>query len=230
MKGEIRVDGNVVSSAEFLADLPKNPKSHERVSDRARRSCTLAACHGSSGKSRRTGSAAAVEIVNQPQLPDAGGGHGGPTIDEIEPNDGDDVATPLSIGGSARGKIEPETDADHYRLDVDKPGNLQVTLTAVDADLVLEIEDGGGTVIARSDRGGPRIREGIPNLGVTPGRYTAVVRAAPKKKPAKPPRGRKAPPPETAKPAPVYELTAQLVTPPANSEREPDDDRGRRTT
>ncbi|MDB4953457.1 MAG: peptidase domain protein [Myxococcales bacterium] len=190
-------------------------------------SLLVAACHGSSGTTKRTGSAAAVEIVNQPMLPDAGGGHGGPKIDEIEPNDGDEVATPLALGGTARGKVEPETDVDHFRIDVDKPGNLSVSLSAVDADLVLEVEDATGTVIAKSDRGAVRVREGVPNLGVTPGRYTAVVRLAPaKKKPGKPVKQKRPPPVEPAKPAPTYELTAQLVPPPANSEHEPDDDRG----
>ncbi len=160
--------------------------------------------------------------MTQAQLPDAGGRGAGPTTDEIEPNDGDDVATPLPLGGTVRGRIDPETDVDHYRLDVDKAGALSVMVSGIDGvDLVLEIEDAGGTVIAKSDRGGVRVKEGVPNLGVTPGRYTAVVRAAPKKKP----RSKKAEP-EPPKPAPVYELTAQLVTAGPNAEHEPDDDRG----
>jgi hypothetical protein len=79
-------------------------------------------------------------------------------------------------------------------------------------------------VLARSARGGTRVVEGVPNLGVTPGRYTAVVRAAAKKKPATH-HGRK-PAAEPQKPAPVYELGAQLVTAPPGAEHEPDDDRG----
>lgn len=180
------------------------------------------ACRGGGTKSHRVGSAAPVEIVNEVKTPDAG--HAG-AIDEVEPNDADEVATPLPLGGTLRGKIEPDTDVDHVRLDVDKPGSLQVTLTGVEGqDLVLEIEDAGGNVIARSDRGGARVKEGIPNLGVTPGRYTLVVRQAPKKKPPAR-RGRAAPEP-AAPPAAVYELTAQLVTPPKGQEIEPDDDRG----
>jgi hypothetical protein len=160
-------------------------------------------------------------------LPDAGGGHGGPTADEIEPNDGDDVATPLSLGGAARGKVEPDTDVDHFRIDVDKPGVLAVSLSAVDADLLLEVEDASGTVIAKSDRGAARVKEGVPNLGVTPGHYTVVVKLAPpKKKPGKPVKPKRPPPPEPTKPAPTYELTTQLVTPAGNAEHEPDDDRG----
>ena len=185
----------------------------------------LVACHGRGSKSHRTGSGAPVELVTEVKGPDAGQAG---SIDEVEPNDADEVATPLALGGTLRGKIEPETDVDHIHLDVDRPGVLQVMLTGVEGqDLVLEVEDAGGNVIARSDRGGVRIKEGIPNLGVTPGRYSLVVRAAPKKKPARPVRRGRRPEPEAPPPpAPVYELTAQLITPPKGSEVEPDDDRG----
>ncbi len=184
----------------------------------------VSACRGGGTKSHRTGSAAPVEIVNEVKPPDAG--HAG-TIDEVEPNDADEVATPLPLATSRtlRGKIEPEADVDHVRIDVDKPGSLQVMLTGVEGqDLVLEVEDAGGIVIARSDRGGSRVKEGIPNLGVTPGRYTLVVRQVPKKKPPTR-RGRAAPEPAPA-PAAVYELSAQLVAPVKGQEIEPDDDRG----
>jgi len=153
-----------------------------------------AGCHGGGSKSHRTGSGAPVELVTEVRPPDAG--HAGST-DEVEPNDADEVATPLPLGGTLRGKIEPETDVDHVRLDVDKAGILQVILSGVEGqDLVLEVEDAGGTVIARSDRGGVRVKEGIPNLGVTAGRYTLVVRQAPKKKVVK--RGRAPEPPSSA--------------------------------
>jgi hypothetical protein len=179
-----------------------------------------AGCRGGGGKAHRTGSGAPVELVTEVKPPDAG--RIGAT-DEIEPNDADEVATPLPLGGTLRGKIEPETDVDHIRLDIDKPGVLAVMLSGVDSqDLVLEVEDSGGTVVARSDRGGARTKEGIPNLGVTAGRYTLVVRQAPKKKVVKRGRAQEPPPP----PPPVYELTAQLVTPPKGQETEPDDDRG----
>ncbi len=184
----------------------------------------LAACRGSSTKTKRTGSAAPVEVVAEPQLPDAGGGPG-PNIDEIEPNDGDEVATPLALGGTARGKIEPDSDADYYRLVIEQPGVLAVSLTGVEGmDLQLELADASGAVLAKSDRGGARIKEGLPNAGVTPGRYTLIVKQV-KKKPARSRRRKKEPEPASA-PAPVYELTAQLVDTPKGGEREPDDDRG----
>jgi hypothetical protein len=182
----------------------------------------LAACHGGGPKSHRTGSGAPVELVNEVKSLD--GGKPG-TTDEVEPNDADEVATPLPLGGTLRGKIEPENDVDHVRLELDKPGVLSVLLSGIDGqDLVLELEDAGGTVIARSDRGGARTKEGFPNLGVTAGRYTLVVHQAPKPKPKK--RRRSRAPEPAAPPAAVYELTAQLVTPPKGQEIEPDDDRG----
>ena len=186
----------------------------------------VAACRGGSTKTKRTGSAAPVEVINEPQLADAGRVAGAST-DESEPNDGDEVATPMALGGTARGKIDPETDADYYHVNVDQAGVLAVSLTGIDGmDLQLELADGSGTVLAKSDRGGAKVKEGIPNLGVTAGRYTLIVRQV-KKKPVKPAKGKKAPDPEPAPAAvPVYEVSAQLVDAGKGGEREPDDDRG----
>jgi hypothetical protein len=187
----------------------------------------VAACHGSDKpRSSRGSGVSPVEVVNQPQFPDAGGRGSGASGDEIEPNDGDDVATPFPLDSTMRGKLDTETDVDHFRIDVDKAGALSLMVNAVDADLVVELEDGNGAMVARSDRGGVRVREGIPNFGVVPGRYTAVVKAAVKRK-AKPPKGRdgKAPAPAD-KPAVAYELTSALIPIPPNTEHEPDEDRG----
>lgn len=195
----------------------------------------LVACRGSNATTKRTGSAAPVEVVNTPQLTDAGHGPGS-SADEIEPNDGDEVATPMALGGTARGKIDPETDVDYYHLQVDKPGVLQVMLSAVDGqDLSVEIADNAGNTLAKSDRGGVRVKEGLPNVGVTAGRYTLIVKAIKKKaaKPARPAKGQKgakgAPEPEAAAPAapvPVYELSTQMIDRGKGGEWEPDDDRG----
>ena len=212
----------------------------------------LAACGNSSGPAgaHRTGSAAPVELVQAPVFSDAATPAGKPspgaTTDETEPNDGVDTATPLPLGGTVRGRIATDGDVDEYRIDVTSAGALAVMVSAVDGmDLTLEIIDDSGDSIARSDRGGVRAVEGVPNLGVSPGRYTAIVRAKkppppPKPKPAKPAKPAKppkkgAPPPEPAPvadtqppagPAPVYEITASLSQPAAGAEREPDDDRG----
>jgi hypothetical protein len=189
---------------------------------------SLGACRGGNAKTKRTGSAAPVEVITEPQLTDAGRGPG-PNADEIEPNDGDEVATPMSLGGTARGKIDPENDADYFHLTIDKPGVLAVVLSGVDGmDLSVELADASGVTVARSDRGAARSKEGLPNVGVTAGRYTLIVKQV-KKKAAKPAKGKKgAPPPEPAPAAavPVYELSAQLVDPGKGGEREPDDDRG----
>jgi hypothetical protein len=197
----------------------------------------LAAC----GKNRqkRAGDAAPVEVVSQPVLGDAGAGSAARS-DEIEPNDGEDVATLLPLGGTLRGRVDPESDADYYRVDVAEGGALGIELTAVEGmDLTLEVLDAGGTSLARSDRGAAKAREGVPNLGVAPGRYTAVVRA--KKIPVKPQPAPKKPkkgaPAATAGAGsgggsaapvnvPVYEITAKVGAWTAGAEREPDDDRG----
>ncbi|HEX5060263.1 MAG TPA: hypothetical protein VFV99_12935 [Kofleriaceae bacterium] len=191
----------------------------------------VVACRGGGTKTKRTGSAAPVQVIDEPQLLDAGHGPG-PNADEIEPNDGDEVATPMSIGGTARGKIDPETDVDYYHLTIDKPGVLQVTLSPVEGmDLSLELADASATTIAKSDRGAARVKEGLPNVGVTPGRYTLIVKQVKKKpaKPAKPAKGRKAPeqePPSAPVAVPVYELSTQMIDPGKGGEHEPDDDRG----
>ncbi len=218
-----------------------------------------AACGNGGGSApHRTGSGAPVELIAAPVFPAASVGSNGKPLpgaasDEIEPNDGVDTATPLALGGTVRGRIEPaEGDVDHYRIDVATPGALAVMVSGADGvDLTLEIVDASGETVARSDRGGARVVEGVPNLGVVPGRYTAIVRAKkpppvkakPVKPPPKAPKGRApkkgAPPPppsadpgptiETtppAVPAPVYEITANLSPPAAGAEREPDDDRG----
>lgn len=184
----------------------------------------LVAC--SEKKQKRAGGAAPVVIVPTPVFD--GGAPSGTTADEIEPNDASDVATPLAVGGTARGKIDPEADVDYFRIDVAQAGALTVLTNLVDADLSLDIEDAGGTVIARSERGGVRVREGVPNLGVQPGRYTAIVRKkpAPPKKPAKPKKGAPPPPPPPPAAAVSYEISATLAPVAANAEREPDDDRG----
>ena len=190
-----------------------------------------ASCGGRE-RQKRTHDAAPVEEIARPALADAGQGV---ATDEVEPNDGAEVATALALGATGRGRIEAtpaaETDTDVFALDVVETGALAIELAGVDGvDLVLEVTDAGGTVLARSDRGAARIREGVPNLGVTPGRYLAVVRG--KKAPAPPTNKRKKPAAlvdagvAPAAPAPVYELSARMVPAVAGTEREPDGDRG----
>jgi hypothetical protein len=183
---------------------------------------------GKKKRQARTGDAAPVELVSVAALGDAGVAKPG-EAEEREPNDGADVATPLPPGTAARGRIEPDTDVDYYRIDVAQAGALSVQLAAVTGvDLTLDLEDAAGTPLARSDRGAAGVSEGVPNLGVTPGRYTAIVRkkALPAKKPVRPKKS--APPPPEPPPgsAPLYQITAQVAPVAKNAEREPDDDRG----
>ena len=183
----------------------------------------VGAC-GNKARQKRSGDAAPVEVVTQPMLVDAAGAA---TIDEIEPNDGEDVATSLALGATVRGRIEPDTDVDQYKLEVGEAGALAVDVPGSDGvDLVVELADQAGTVIAKSDRGGVRVREGVPNAGVTPGRYLVVVKAKKLPAPKKPAKGKAPPDAAPAKSAPVYELTAKLVPAAPGAEREPDDDRG----
>jgi hypothetical protein len=194
---------------------------------------TAAGGCGKKSTHKRPGDARAVEVITAPALPDSGVAGGAPS-EEIEPNDGDDVATVLGLGATVRGKIDPDGDVDHYRIDVTEAGVLSVMVDGQDAlDVQLEIDDASGTPLVRSDRGGPRIREGVPNLGVTPGRYIAVVQAkkpppakpVAKKKPSK--KGPPPPPPEPPKPiGGPYEISARMVAIAAGAEHEPDDDRG----
>ncbi len=212
----------------------------------------LAACKAST-RQKREGDAAPADIVAAPIYTDGGttshgGAAGGPTADEVEPNDGADTATPLTLGGGVRGTLGLDGDVDYFRLDVSEAGVLAITLPAVDADLAVELLDPSLKSIARSDRAGKRGEEGIPDVGVAPGRYTVVVRGkkppAVKVVPAKPPRTKRGKHPAKGKPADVgvppapvaapasampgvaYELTAALVTPAAGAEHEPNDDRG----
>jgi len=185
----------------------------------------LAACHGGGDKpapSAASGSAKPSQFEIVKEIADAGGAAAPQAGDEVEPNDGEDTATPLGDGATVRGKLDADGDVDFYKLDLRQAGALQLSLTAIEGfDLSLELEDASGAVLAKSDRGGVRIAEGLPNFGVQPGKYLAVVRG--KKPPVKLKKGQK-PPPDG--PSPVYELTAKLAQVAGNAEREPDDDRG----
>jgi hypothetical protein len=188
--------------------------------------CFTAAC-GNKKRQRRTTDAAPVEPISVPVFGD--GGAAG-AADEVEPNDNDDVAMPLPLGGTIHGRVDPEADADFYRIDVATAGALAIEVSAVDKmDLTLELHDASGNAVAKSDRGTAKIKEGMPNVGVSPGRYTAVVRSKKLVVKGKQPRPPKKPPAGAAPPSqPVlpYDITAQVSPVAANAEREPDDDRG----
>lgn len=185
---------------------------------------------GNKKRQTRSSDAPPVELVSVGALSDGGVAKAGET-EEREPNDGADVASQLAAGVTVRGRIDPDVDVDYYRIEVAQAGGLSVQLgPAAGADLTLEIEDAGGTQLARSDRGAANVSEGVPNLGVTPGRYTAIVRKKPTPAPKKQARTRKGAPAASAEPpaaaGPPYTITAQVAPFAKGGEREPDDDRG----
>jgi len=190
-----------------------------------------AACGGHEERAHRAGSAAPVELVAQPvYADDAGVGTTRVVTDEIEPDDTDDSAQALALPGAIHGKLDPgDSDVDRYRIDVPRAGQLRVFVADLDAPATLEIDDPAGAVVARDDRPGTRARIGVPNVGVTPGRYVAVVRGRPRAKSAHPPPHKRGVP-ETAPPVPAvaYTIAADLVAPEVNGEREPDVGCGRR--
>lgn len=152
---------------------------------------------------------------------------------EHEPNETAAEASSLAIPGGVQGVLDGEIDVDLYALEVAADGMLHLELSAVpELDLILEIRDAQGVVLARSDRGGAGIAEGIPNLGVSAGSYLAAVREF--VKPRKTPRTKKGARPPPVDAAPVgrqgpsapYRLSARIEPVQALAERERNDDLG----
>jgi hypothetical protein len=162
-------------------------------------------------------------------------------IEEVEPNGEPDQATPVALGtlsgmlSGVRGALDGETDSDVYQLNVERDGFLSARLSGVEnVDLLLEVLDAKGEVLAISDRGPAMTVEGVPNFHVTAGRYYVAVREFVKKrpkpkKPKKTKRGKKAAEPVVEGRqglSPVYELV--LGSWPKNQprqENEPNDNR-----
>jgi hypothetical protein len=159
--------------------------------------------------------------------------------DEKEPNDTAADATPVRPGTYVRGTLDGETDVDVYAVEVDS-GQLRATVSGIEGvDLVLELRDAQGAVLARSDRGPALTVEGIAGYGVSKGTYflavSEFVKPRKKPKPPKPAKGKKAAPvvdsgvdPQARLgPSPAYELTVEHAPAPADlHEAEPNDDTG----
>lgn len=131
------------------------------------------ACKGG-GKERirRSSDAGPVEEVTSTEQV----GRPKATVAEREPNERAAEANALPLDAVGRGRIDSPTDVDRYRVTVDKPGALTVTVSGLAAtDLVVELRDGADAVLARSDRGGVKISEGVGGYPVTPGAYDVVV-------------------------------------------------------
>ncbi|MBK9070319.1 MAG: hypothetical protein IPL79_04860 [Myxococcales bacterium] len=108
-----------------------------------------------------------------------------------EPNDTWEAATPLAVGEQAHDAMSAASDRDIFALAIDRPRVIAVTLSALaDADLVLEISDTSGTVLAIADTGPAGTVEGVPNLRLEPGRYAITVTEFVKKA-ARPRKGAK---------------------------------------
>ena len=91
---------------------------------------------------------------------------------ESEPNNELTQAAVLALGTGVRGTLDGEVDKDVYKVEVEKPGALKVHLSGIDkVDLVLELLDASGEVLAASDRGPAMTTEGIANFAVVEGNY-----------------------------------------------------------
>jgi hypothetical protein len=174
-----------------------------------------------------------VVIVEQP----AGGGTVGPIEPEKEPNDQRDQAPALPEPGGVKGALARPDDIDFFKIDAGAARQVSIRLTGPEADaggvdLVLELLDGDGKVVARSDRGPAGAIEGLPDAPLA-GKaiYFAAVsqlvkkgkKARKPKKPAKGPEGDAPPEPEPGGGAP-YQITIEPRVPGADDEVEPNDD------
>lgn len=141
--------------------------------------------------------------------------------DEVEPNDSNGQPGALEVPGGIRGALDGETDVDLYRLAIVEPGWLALEVSGIEGvDLILELRDGAGASLARSDRGPARTIEGVPNYRVEKGSYLVAVSEFVKKR-SKSKRG-KGDQGRTG-PSPGYELSATLASgePEPYHEREP---------
>jgi len=188
----------------------------------------LAGCGKSDDKRVRRNRDAGVAVTT----PDKSGTGRAAAGEEREPNPSEAEATPLPLGHYLQGTLDGETDVDVFRVTVPGPGQLRAALTGIEeVDLVLELRDQAGTVLAKSDRGPALIGEGLPGFGVVAGDYFLAVRefVKPRKKPKKP---KKAPAVDAAPAGRLgashpYELAVELFErPPELHEIEPNDDRG----
>lgn len=131
---------------------------------------------------RRSTDAGPVEEVTSTEQPERRKA----TVAEREPNDRPAEAGALPFDAIGRGRMDGPGDVDRYRVKVEQPGALTVTVSGLaTVDLIVELHDAAGAVLAKSDRGGAKISEGIGGYPVTAGSYDVVVRAFEKPSKAK---------------------------------------------
>ncbi len=147
-------------------------------------SLALGGCKGGDKgpRLRRSSDAGPVEEVSTSEQP----ARRKASVAEREPNDGAGQAGALPLDAVGRGRLDAPGDVDRYRVTVEKPGALTVTVSALEqADLIVELRDSADAVLAKSDRGGAKVAEGIGGYPVTAGTYDVVVRAFEKPSKAK---------------------------------------------
>jgi hypothetical protein len=170
-----------------------------------------------------------VVIVDEP----VGGGAPGPVEREVEPNDQRDQAAALRLPGGVSGALAGPDDIDFYRIEAGpaRVVALRASGAAADeggVDLVLELHDGDGKPIARSDRGPAGALEGLPNAPlardaayfVSVGQFVKKGRSKKKKKKGAETEEAAA----SAGAASAYQLTIEMVSPAAEEEAEPNDE------
>lgn len=138
--------------------------------------------------------------------------------DESEPNDELAQASTLAVGKGARGTLNGEVDRDVYKVVIDRPGAVQAHLSGIDkVDLILELLDEQGQLLAASDRGPALTVEGIANFAVSAGMYHLRVREFVKKRKKKKRKRRKKKKKDEPEPtgrtdlSPVYQLVVSVA-------------------
>ena len=152
----------------------------------------VAGCKGKSSASvKRTRIAPAVEYVPAPAArgsagaaePTATTGPAAPVgtlavpgvrRPEVEPNNDSKTANVVALESVVTGELKDPTDVDLFAVVIEKPSDLTVLLASA-GDVVVELRDGTGSVVAKSDRGGNAVTEGLPNFAVVKGRYLVAV-------------------------------------------------------
>ncbi|HTE55699.1 MAG TPA: PT domain-containing protein [Kofleriaceae bacterium] len=169
-----------------------------------------------------------VVIVEQPTE----SGAVGPLEREKEPNDQRDQAAALPLPGGVNGALASADDIDFYRIEAGAARAVVIRLTGPAADeggvdLVLELHDADGKVVARSDRGPAGTMEGLPGapLAARAVYFASVTQLVKKGRPKK----KKKPAAEDAGAAggaagaATYQLTIDAPAPGADDEVEPND-------
>lgn len=89
---------------------------------------------------------------------------------EIEPNNIAEKATPLELPVAASGVLDTPDDIDLFKVVAPRTGALVISVDEVEGiDIIVELLDARGEVLAKADRGPARTTEGIPNYPVAKG-------------------------------------------------------------